>query len=74
MQSSREFFVDDISMRARPRNSLVRLVVRRCLMFKPSVIKKLISAMKYRGISIGIIVGSLNHYAKRRLCNALNFG
>ncbi|KAG2581404.1 BTB/POZ domain-containing protein At1g30440-like [Panicum virgatum] len=29
--------------------------------------KKLISAMEYRGISQEIIVGSLNHYAKRRL-------
>ncbi|KAF8669856.1 hypothetical protein HU200_051032 [Digitaria exilis] len=56
-----------ISTGARPRNSSPDWWYDDVSCLSLPLYKKLISAMEYRGISQEIIVGSLNHYAKRRL-------
>jgi len=56
-----------ISTGARPRNSSPDWWYDDISCLSLPLYKKLISAMEYRGISQEIIVGSLNHYAKRRL-------
>lgn len=56
-----------ISTGARPRNSSPDWWYDDVSCLSLPLYKKLISAMEYRGISQGVIVGSLNHYAKRRL-------
>ncbi|XP_062192386.1 BTB/POZ domain-containing protein At1g30440-like isoform X1 [Phragmites australis] len=56
-----------ISKGARPRNSSPDWWYDDVSCLSLSLYKKVISAMEYRGISQDIIVGSLNHYAKRRL-------
>ncbi|KAL6857246.1 hypothetical protein ACP4OV_018628 [Aristida adscensionis] len=56
-----------ISTGARPRNSSPDWWYDDVSCLSLPLYKRLISAMEYRGISQDIIVGSLNHYAKRRL-------
>ncbi|KAJ1267131.1 hypothetical protein BS78_07G032900 [Paspalum vaginatum] len=56
-----------ISTGARPRNSSPDWWYDDVSCLSLPLYKRLISAMEYRGISQEVIVGSLNHYAKRRL-------
>lgn len=56
-----------ISTGAKPRNSSPDWWYDDASCLSLPLYKRLISAMEYRGISQDIIVGSLNHYAKRRL-------
>ncbi|KAG8086722.1 hypothetical protein GUJ93_ZPchr0010g7827 [Zizania palustris] len=61
------FLWNGISTGARPRNSSPDWWYDDVSFLSLPLYKKLISAMEYRGINQDIIVGSLNHYAKRRL-------
>ncbi|KAK3122649.1 hypothetical protein QOZ80_8AG0616330 [Eleusine coracana subsp. coracana] len=56
-----------ISTGAKPRNSSPDWWYDDVSCLSLPLYKRFISAMEYRGISQDIIVGSLNHYAKRRL-------
>lgn len=56
-----------ISTGAKPRNSSPDWWYDDVSCLSLPLYKRIISAMEYRGISQDIIVGSLNHYAKRRL-------
>lgn len=61
------FLWNGISTGARPRNSSSDWWYDDVSCLSLPLYKKVISAMEYRGINQDIIVGSLNHYAKRRL-------
>lgn len=61
------FLWNGISTGARPRNCSSDWWYDDVSCLSLPLYKKVISAMEYRGINQDIIVGSLNHYAKRRL-------
>lgn len=61
------FLWNGISTGARPRNCSSDWWYDDVSCLSLPLYKKVISAMEYRGVNQDIIVGSLNHYAKRRL-------